>query len=147
MRLHTSRVLVFILFVIWIGGMFYFFTSGQAPHEPLSDEERFRLVKMGKLARENDHKKNDRHHNIVNGVGHQDQFKKDIAIPKDPQRRRVVIDTDRRRLQDFDWEGYVQRGALKPGEDKNQRNAYNQEASEKLTWDRAIPDVRDAQYV
>jgi hypothetical protein len=146
MRLHTSRVLVFVLFVIWIGGMLYFFTSGQNPQEPLSHEERSRLVKIGKLARENDHNGHDRHRNNADFIDHRDQNKKNIAIPKDPKQRGRVLDADLgRRLQDFDWKDYVKRGALKPGEDKNQRNAYNQEASEKLTWDRAIPDVRDAQ--
>ncbi|XP_066936239.1 polypeptide N-acetylgalactosaminyltransferase 2-like [Clytia hemisphaerica] len=148
MRIHTSRVLIFLLFVIWIGGMLYFFTSSSNAPPPLSPEEQARLIALGKLARDRDHKGHKEHHDIGHGQDHQKPDEKkynvkgNIFIAKDPKMR--SNNRDSRSLKDFDWHGYVQRGALKPGEDKNVRNAYNQEASEKLAWDRPIPDVRDA---
>lgn len=134
MRLRFSRIFVFLLFVIWIGGMLYFFTSNQSvPH--MSPEERNKLIQMGKLAIKKDHAK-----------GHESRSdsKRDnkAMIAKNPKHRNIIVDS--RKLENFDWRGYVQKGALKPGEDKDKRNAYNQEASEKLDWDRKIPDVRDA---
>ena len=152
MRIHTSRVLIFLLFVIWIGGMLYFFTSSSNSPPPMSAEEQAKLIALGKIARDRDHRGHNIHHNNREHVEEPLQHNNDdnkkynakgnIFIAKDPKMRNP--DRDSRSLKDFDWHGYVKRGALKPGEDKNARNAYNQEASEKLAWDRPIPDVRDA---
>lgn len=142
MRFTTSRVLIFLLFAIWIGGMLYFFTSSSSV-EPLSPREHQRLVQEGKKARERDHQN---HNSDKRTVDKKYDFENNIVIAKDPKQRQV-LNRDTRRIEDYDWKGYVKRGALKPGEDKNKRNAYNQEASEKLAWDRAIPDVRDSKYV
>ena len=53
------------------------------------------------------------------------------------------LSNNKRTIEDFDWRAYVKRSGLRPGEDKNHRNAYNQAASDALEWDRAVPDVRD----
>ena len=143
MRWNNSRILIFLLFAIWIGGMLYFFTSSNDV-EVMLPGEHARLVQEGKMAREKDHQ----HHQDSDKSNHIDKkydFKKNIVVVKDPNQRNKILRTDNKKLEDFDWKGYVQRGALKPGEDRNARNAYNQEASEKLAWDRPIPDVRDAQ--
>ena len=67
--------------------------------------------------------------------------------PKDPEffkhEREKREAKDLRKLETFDWKECQRKGASKPGEDKNQRNAYNQEASENLSWDRLVPDIRD----
>ena len=124
--------------------MLYFFTSSSSV-EPLSPREHQRLVQEGKKARERDHQKHDS--DIKRAIDNKKyDSENNIVIAKDPKQRQV-LNKDNRRLEDFDWKGYVKRGALKPGEDKNARNAYNQEASEKLAWDRPIPDVRDSKYV
>lgn len=141
MRLTNSRVLIFLLFAIWIGGMLYFFTSSNSV-EPLSPREHQRLVQEGKKARERDHQN---HYSNKDTVDKKYDSENNIVIAKDPKQRKV-LNRDTRRLENYDWKGYIKRGALKPGEDKNAKNAYNQEASEKLAWDRAIPDVRDSKY-
>ena len=138
MRFTTSRVLIFLLFAVWISGMLYFFSSSSNV-EPLSPGEHARLVQAGKVARERDHRKHE-------SVDKKYDFENNIVIGRDPNIRNKVLNKDSRSLNNFGWKEYVQRGALKPGEDKNARNAYNQEASEKLAWDRPIPDVRDSKY-
>ena len=116
--------------MIWIGGMLYFFASNTSRTQPLTLKERERQIEIGKLSRERDHK--DRNTNL-------------FPLPKDPKFRKEfeIQKKDARRLSDFNWKAYQAGGALKPGEDKNQNNAYNQEASEALAWDRDVPDVRD----
>ncbi len=42
----------------------------------------------------------------------------------------------------FDERSYVSAGAIKPGEDAYGRNKFNQEASDALASDRAVPDTR-----
>lgn len=43
----------------------------------------------------------------------------------------------------FDEAGYIQRGGLRTGEDPYQRNRFNQQASDQLPSNRAIPDTRN----
>lgn len=125
MKIRKTRLIIGILFSVWIGGMLYFFTNNSQIHA-VSKEERDRHVALGKLARERDHFS----HN-------------EVAIARDPNIRNSLEKTDTRSLDNFDWQRYIKAAGLKDGEDKNQRNAYNQEASDALAWDRDVPDVRD----
>ncbi|XP_065660780.1 polypeptide N-acetylgalactosaminyltransferase 2 isoform X3 [Hydra vulgaris] len=129
MKFRRNRICIALLFLVWIGGMLYFFVSNKYENEKgeISVEERNKHIDNAKLSREKD--RIERDINIAN-------------IVKDPKFRDNE-QIDQRSLAKFDWKGYQLRGALKPGEDKNQRNAYNQEASELLPWDRVVPDVRD----
>lgn len=129
MKIRKTRLIIGILFSVWIGGMLYFFTNNSQIHA-VSKEERDRHVALGKLARERDHFS----HN-------------EVAIARDPNIRNSLEKTDTRSLDNFDWQRYIKAAGLKDGEDKNQRNAYNQEASDALAWDRDVPDVRDNRYV
>lgn len=47
----------------------------------------------------------------------------------------------------FNEEAYLKEGGLKDGEDKYDRNQFNQAASDALGGDRSIPDTRHSQYV
>ena len=135
MRLRATRVFIGLLFAVWIGGMMYFFSSNSHDAiiaKPIASNERERHIKQGLEAFKKDH--SDNHDNLNN-------------IPKDPEffrhEREKIEAEDLKKVENFDWKEYQRKGALKPGEDKNQRNAYNQEASENLLWDRPVPDVRD----
>lgn len=60
-----------------------------------------------------------------------------------PQASVAATDTDPRVSWNyFDERGYVERGGLKTGEDPYLRNKFNQQASDKLPSNRAIPDER-----
>lgn len=134
MRLRKTRLFIALLFTVWIGGMLYFFSSNSHDRSipTLRPNEREQNIKQGLEGFKKDH--NENHVNLHN-------------IPKDPEFLKHEVAQreaeEYKKLETFDWKEYQRKGALKPGEDKNQRNAYNQEASEKLAWDRAIPDVRD----
>lgn len=45
----------------------------------------------------------------------------------------------------FDEEAYLKGGALKDGEDKYDRNQFNQAASDAIGGDRTVPDTRHSQ--
>ena len=45
----------------------------------------------------------------------------------------------------FSTEAYLKGGALKEGEDKYNRNQFNQEASDAIGGDRSVPDTRHSQ--
>lgn len=45
----------------------------------------------------------------------------------------------------FDEEAYLNGGALKDGEDKYDRNQFNQAASDAIGGDRTVPDTRHSQ--
>ena len=142
MKFRRTRVLIALLFVVWIGGMLMFFSgNGSGEIEPMSKSEREEHIKRGKESRQLDH---------INKNHHEDEHverKEAVAALQHPKVRNKVIpkeETDTRSLAAFDWRGYIKRSGLKPGEDKNQRNAYNQEASDALAWDRTVPDVQDA---
>lgn len=45
-------------------------------------------------------------------------------------------------LSYFNEESYISKGRLKPGEDAYHNNKFNQEASDTLESNRAIPDYR-----
>merc|ERR1711962_341723 len=94
MKFRFKRVLIVVVFLVWIGVMVAF-------------------IKSGVINYKSKHQHNRKHSN------------------------------DKRTLDNFDWRSYVKQSGLRPGEDKNHRNAYNQAASDALEWDRAVPDVRD----
>ena len=76
----------------------------------------------------------------------QDAIADKVVVVQHPRVRNKVIpkeETETRSMATFDWRGYIKRSGLKPGEDKNERNAYNQQVSDALDWDRTVPDVRD----
>lgn len=52
---------------------------------------------------------------------------------------------DNRRIEDFNVEGYLAVTRVKKGDDAYANNAYNQEASDKVAFDRDVPDVRASQ--
>ena len=54
-------------------------------------------------------------------------------------------EVDSRRIEDFDVEGYLAVTRVKKGDDAYASNAYNQEASDKVAFDRDVPDVRASQ--
>ena len=61
------------------------------------------------------------------------------------ERSQKDTEEDTRKLSDFDVQKYLAGDRVKDGEDKYKKNAYNQEASDKLAFDRDIPDVRHPQ--
>jgi len=136
MRLRRTRILIALLFVVWIGGMLYFFTSNSSSNvTTVTVEERNEHIKKGIEAHKKDHL-----------VFQSSNNKKAVDSKFEAQKlhvNKIEEVEDRRKLKDFDWKAYQERSGLKPGEDKNQRNAYNQEASDALPWDRGVPDVRD----
>ena len=135
MKFRRNRICIALLFIVWVGGMLYFFVSSKGETvkgESISTEERNRHIDNGKQGREKDRVERD-----INVES--------VVAAKNPKFRDTeIVKLDQRSLTKFDWKGYQLRGALKAGEDKNQRNAYNQEASESLPWDRVVPDVRDS---
>ena len=48
-------------------------------------------------------------------------------------------------MEDFDVESYLDVTRVKKGDDAYASNAYNQEASDKVAFDRDVPDVRASQ--
>ena len=140
MKFRITRVLILFLFVIWIGGMLYFFSSGNTTTIIMSSSERERLVELGKLSHEKGKRK-------LSVKVHGNSNNRNFGQKHHPKFADRDEHTDNRILEDFNWRAYIKAAGLKPGEDKNQRNAYNQEASDKLDWARTIPDVRASQYV
>lgn len=47
----------------------------------------------------------------------------------------------------FSAEAYLKGGALKDGEDKYNRNQFNQAASDAIGADRSVPDTRQSPWV
>jgi polypeptide N-acetylgalactosaminyltransferase len=47
----------------------------------------------------------------------------------------------------FNEKAYISKGKLKPGEDAYHNNKFNQEASDTLESNRAIPDYRHKKWV
>lgn len=45
----------------------------------------------------------------------------------------------------FDEQAYLREGALREGEDKYNRNQFNQAASDAIGGDRSVPDTRHSQ--
>lgn len=45
----------------------------------------------------------------------------------------------------FDEQAYLRGGALREGEDKYNRNQFNQAASDAIGGDRSVPDTRHSQ--
>lgn len=121
--------------------MIYFFSNNDNGTGPISFEEHSKYVQLGKLSRDKDRVQ--RHGNNNKNIAEKFMNRQHKLNPRFGLQN-INSEKDTRVLSDFDWKSYVKASGLKPGEDKNQRNAYNQEASDKLDWDRAIPDVRSA---
>jgi len=112
--------------------MLFFFMGPSSTPEVPPHEVKKQYIEYGKRARLDDHAE---HHDTVVLP----------KMPRDPGFRAEIEKEkeDQRKLEAWDWKAYQNKGALKPGEDKMGRNAYNQEASDALTWNRDVPDVRD----
>lgn len=67
-----------------------------------------------------------------------------VSAPQTSQHTGEVIFDNRVTWNYFDEAGYVSRGKLQPGEDPYLRNKFNQEASDSLASNRAIPDTRNS---
>ena len=122
MKLRRNRVIISLLFLVWLGGM-YFFLIGQH-HSKFSNTDlhsREQYIAKGKKARLED-----------------EELLGDKAIHQE---------FDPRKIQDFDAASYINFATVKPDEDAYARNAYNQKESDKLAIDREVPDVRDPKYV
>lgn len=52
-------------------------------------------------------------------------------------------DHDSRQITDLDPVAYITKNGFKEGEDPYARNAYNLKVSDKVTFDREVPEVRD----
>ena len=52
---------------------------------------------------------------------------------------------DTRKISDFDTADYIAKNGYKDGEDAYARNAYNLKVSDKIAFDREVPEVRDAE--
>lgn len=132
MKFRKTRLLIGFLFLLWIGGMVVFVSNNHNRELPrMPEDERRKHIEQGKRSRELDR------HNHPEESSIKDNPKAPPKAPPNPVKK------DARSLSDFDWKEYIRKSGLKPGEDKNQRNAYNQQASDSLPWDRQVPDVRD----
>lgn len=118
MKCRRNRIIVALLFAVWIGGM-YFFLIGQHHRSFEPPKSRDEYVIRGRKAKQNE------------DIAKQDETEN----PKD---------SDQRKISDLDANKYIEAFTLKPDEDAYARNAYNQKESDKLPVDREVPDVRDA---
>lgn len=53
------------------------------------------------------------------------------------------VDHDSRKISDLDPSAYITKNGFKEGEDSYARNAYNLKVSDKIAFDREVPEVRD----
>eukprot|EP00794_Sanderia_malayensis_P020221 gene20221-22197_t len=125
MKIRRNRIAVATLFIVWIGGM-YFFLIGQHHRTFEPEKSRHEYVVKGRKARLKEE--------------HPREPKEESNNKGDNDVTKVV---DRRKISDLDARSYVDAFALKPDEDAYGRNAYNQKESDKLPVDREVPDVRD----
>lgn len=130
MKFRRNRVVVASLFLVWIGGM-YFFLIGQHHRSFKPEKSRDEYVLRGRKVRFKPNKQ-------VLDNNSKSKFGKDSSNEQD---------VDTRKISDLDASKYIEASKLKPDEDPYGRNAYNQKESEKLAMDREVPDVRDAKYV
>ncbi len=130
MKMRRNRLIVASLFLVWIGGM-YFFLVGQHHRSFEPDKSREEYVVKGRKAK----LKEDEVINDINPVD-------DAGNNRKYKQRDVEI--DRRKISDLNAKEYVDAFTVKPDEDAYGRNAYNQKESDKLPVDREVPDVRDA---
>ena len=120
MKIRRNRVIVAGLFLVWLGGM-YFFLIGQHHSSFQATKSREEYVLRGRKV----------------GLGTQH------AESKYPDKEKSSNDVDKRKISDLDPIAYVDASKLKPNEDPYARNAYNQKESDKIAVDREVPDVRD----
>ena len=56
-----------------------------------------------------------------------------------------TVQQDTRKISDFDTAAYISKNGFQEGEDAYARNAYNLKVSDKIPYDREVPEVRDPQ--
>ena len=124
--MRKNRIIVASLFLIWIGGM-YFFLVGQHHNSFETSKSREEYILRGRKVR------------LKGRVANVGNDGPNIVNTAEKMR-----DGDKREISDLDAAAYVSAAKLKPDEDPYARNAYNQKESDKIAVDREVPDVRDA---
>jgi len=125
MKMRRNRIIVVSLFLIWIGGM-YFFLIGQHHTSFQKSKPRKEYVFRGRVL----------------GLKEQNE-NRGSAVSFKEGKLGESSDIDKREISNLDAAAYVNAAKLRPDEDPYARNAYNQKESDKLPVDRAVPDVRD----
>ena len=125
MKMRRNRIIIACLFLIWVGGM-YFFLIGQHHNSFETSKSREEYILRGRKVR-------------LKGSAHNagNDASKEVDKAGEP------LHTDKREISDLNAAAYIDAAKLRPDEDPYARNAYNQKESDKIAVDREVPDVRD----
>ncbi|XP_031564853.1 polypeptide N-acetylgalactosaminyltransferase 2-like [Actinia tenebrosa] len=136
--LRRRRLILVCLILVWVVGMTYFLTHLSGKDE---DSNQYEDDLSLSLLRKNQDADDIRLKQDTKRSQDQEKDKRSILNKAD------VVDVeyiyDARKISDLDPVAYMSKNGFKEGEDAYARNAYNLKVSDKVAFDRQVPEVRD----